>query len=340
MNKQIKFGVGIPTGEEGLMYPIPFASAQDNVLIAQHAEKLGYDSVWGNDHVLTQKYVHEEFKRAPRYYAPLMTLAAISQATTRIKLATALLVAPFRHPVMVAKEIATLDQLSNGRGIIGIGIGAYQEEFKKMFGEKVDGFRRGDMIDEMLPALRLLWRGEPCSMHGKYYTFDDVESFPTPVQNPMPIYIGGNSPQGRRRVVDYGDGWLPAALSVDEIKAYLQEIYDYAEEKQRDLTNLEVAPQFHVYVAKTQEEAEAKFRETQMYKHNISLQSSTLKNHRTDPAKTGLVGSVEHVRELVGRFVEAGVTTFSAMIFSTNTLPEMLDMMQLFSEDVMKDYIK
>lgn len=196
------------------------------------------------------------------------------------------------------------------------------------------------MIDEMLPALRLLWRGEPCSMHGKYYTFDDVESFPTPVQNPMPIYIGGNSPQGRRRVVDYGDGWLPAALSVDEIKAYLQEIYDYAEEKQRDLTNLEVAPQFHVYVAKTQEEAEAKFRETQMYKHNISLQSSTLKNHRTDPAKTGLVGSVEHVRELVGRFVEAGVTTFSAMIFSTNTLPEMLDMMQLFSEDVMKDYIK
>ena len=163
MKRKIKFGIGIPTGEEGLMYPIPFASANDNIVLAQKAEKMGYDSVWGNDHVLTQEYVKKEFGCAPRYYSPLVTLAAIAQATTKIKLSTALLVVPFRHPVMIAKEVATLDNLSNGRVQLGVGIGAYIEEFKNMFGPRVDGYKRGEMLDEGLKALRMLWEGKPCS---------------------------------------------------------------------------------------------------------------------------------------------------------------------------------
>ncbi len=143
MSKNIRFGVGIPTGEEGLMYPIPFATASDNVRMALLAEKMGFDSVWGNDHVQTQKYVREEFGMPPRYYAPLVTLAAVAQATTKIKVCTALLVAPFRHPVMVAKEVSTLDHLSGGRVLMAMGIGAYLEEFQSMFGSKVDGFKRG-----------------------------------------------------------------------------------------------------------------------------------------------------------------------------------------------------
>ena len=112
---KVKFGIGIPTGTEGLMYPVPFAKARDNIRISKAAEAFGYDSVWGNDHVSTQHYVRGEFGSPPNYYAPLITLAAIAENTTRLRVATALLVCPFRHPVNIAKELATLDHLTNGR---------------------------------------------------------------------------------------------------------------------------------------------------------------------------------------------------------------------------------
>ena len=118
-----RFGVGIPTGTEGLMYPIPFASAADNVRIAVAAERFGFDSVWGNDHLSTQHYVRKEHSEPPSYYAPLVVLSAITQATTKLKVGTALLVVPFRHPVVIAKEVATLDHLSGGRVLLpGIGL--------------------------------------------------------------------------------------------------------------------------------------------------------------------------------------------------------------------------
>ncbi|MDL2213946.1 LLM class flavin-dependent oxidoreductase [Clostridia bacterium OttesenSCG-928-O13] len=341
MSKKIRFGVGIPTGEEGLMYPVPFASAQDNVRMAQAAEKMGFDSVWGNDHVLTQKYVREEFPAPPRYYAPLVTLAAVAQATTTIKVCTALLVVPFRHPVMVAKEVATLDHLSGGRVIMAAGIGAYQEEFKSMFGSKVDGFKRGDMLDETLEALQLLWQGKPCSYKGTYYEFDDVECYPPPVQKPFPIYIGGNSEFGRRRAAKYAQGWLPAALPVEQVAAGLADIREMAAQNGRtDMDSFDVAPQFFIYVAKTQEEAEAKYQESQMYKHQLSLKNTTLKNQQLDYREISLVGSPETLKERIGRYVDAGVTTFSAMLFSTKTVDETLDMMQLFAEEVMPEFVK
>lgn len=340
MSRSIKFGVGIPTGEEGLMYPIPFASARDNILIAKEAERMGFDSVWGNDHVTTQAYVREEFGKAPRYYAPFVTLSAIAEATSKIKVATALMVAPFRQPVMSAKEIATLDHISEGRVIIGTSIGAYLEEFRNMYGSKVEGFKRGEMLDEHLEALRLLWKGECCSYKGKYYEFNNVESFPTPVQKPLPIYIGGNSIMGRERVVRFGDGWLPACLPVEHVKSGLAEIRAFAEKANRDISNLDIAPQFFVYVAKTKEEAEKKFIETQMYKHALSLKETTLKNQQGDINDIALIGSVESVKERIGAYIDAGVTTFAALLFSTNTKEEMLDMMQLFSEEVMPEFTK
>ncbi|MDR0840820.1 MAG: LLM class flavin-dependent oxidoreductase [Christensenellaceae bacterium] len=340
MSKKIRFGVGIPTGEEGLMYPIPFASAQDNVRIAQAAEKMGYDSVWGNDHVLTQRYVKEEFGTAPRYYAPLITLAAVAQATSTIKVCTALLVAPFRHPVIVAKEVATLDHLSGGRVLLATGIGAYLEEFQNTFGSKVEGFKRGEMLDEMLEALTLLWGGKSCSYGGKYYEFNDVECYPPPVQTPLPVYIGGNSDVGRRRVARHGNGWLPAALPVEQVRSGLDEIYAIAERTGRDMSGLDVAPQFFVYVANTQEEAEAGYRESQMYKHQLSLKNTTLKNQQLDYRDISLVGSPEYIKERIGRYVEAGVTTFAAMLFSTKTVDHTLDMMQYFSETVMPEFVK
>ena len=106
------------------MYPIPYASALDNVRLAKEAERLGFDSVWGNDHMTVQNYVAAETSQPPNYYELLTVLTYIAASTQRIKLGTALLVLPFRNPVVVAKQVSTMDQLSGGRVQLGVGIGA------------------------------------------------------------------------------------------------------------------------------------------------------------------------------------------------------------------------
>ena len=107
---------GLPTGMEGLTYPIPFSSPETLIRIAQHAEKLGYHSVWGNDHMTTQHYVREEFPVPPRFWEPLMTYAFIAADTTTLRFGTGVLVLPMRRDIVVlAKQIATLDHFSGGR---------------------------------------------------------------------------------------------------------------------------------------------------------------------------------------------------------------------------------
>lgn len=317
------------------MYPIPFASAADNVRIAVAAERLGFDSVWGNDHLSTQHYVRKEHAQPPSYYAPLVILSAITQATTRLKVGTALLVVPFRHPVVIAKEVATLDHLSGGRVLLGVGIGAYREEFEAMWGKHSGAMNRGAMLDEALSALKTLWTQEDATFHGEYFDFAHVQSYPKPVQSPMALYIGGNSRQGRQRVARYGTGWLPAVLSPDEIRSGIEEIQGFARETGRDLTGLDVAPQLSVSLGRTHEDAFEKFRHSQLYTHMESLKKSTLKDQPSGTYEArNLIGSPDEILEQVARYVQAGVTTFSALLFAVNSVDEMLEAMQQFSEDV------
>ncbi|MEH7255201.1 LLM class flavin-dependent oxidoreductase [Neobacillus niacini] len=340
MKKQINFGVGIPTGTEGLMYPVPFAKARDNIRISVEAEKQGYDSVWGNDHVSTQHYVRGEFEQPPNYFSPLLTLAAIAENTTTLRLATALLVVPFRNPVMIAKELATLDQLSNGRVIAGVGLGAYREEFVSMFGEKAKEMHRGTMIDESLYILNRIFKEEVVSYQGKYFDVKEVQSYPRPVQNPFPFYIGGNAANGLLRTAKYGQGWLPAVLSVDEIRAGVEEITKYCNELGRNPEEIDIAPQFAISIGRTHEEAVEQFERTQLHKHLVSLKKSTLKNQQTGGfEERNLIGTPDEVGERIKQYIDAGVTTFSALLFADNTVDEMIESMQFFSEEVMSKFI-
>ena len=129
-------------------------------------------------------------------------------------------------------------------------------------------------------------------------------------------------------------------MTSNQIRDGLKEIQNYASEIGRDISDLDVAPQFQVYVGKTDEEAWSKFKETQHYKHDESLKNSTLKNQQYDYRELLLIGSKEHVKNRIGDYIDAGVTTFAAMIFSTNTIDEMVDMMQLFAEDIMPEFTK
>lgn len=334
----MRFGLGVPTGTEGLMYPVPFADPEQAVHLAVEAERLGFDGVWGNDHVTTQRYVREEFADAPRYYDPYLYLAYVAAQTTTLHLCTAITVFAFRNPVVLAKQAATLDQLSGGRFKLGVGIGAYREEAEAMW----PGVRlhRGRQADEYLRALDLLLTQRRATFHGEFVSFEDVESFPKPLQSPLPVLSGGNAPGSRERAARYGHGWIPAVLTPAEVAEGLADIRRTAEQHGRELpADFDVAPQLSVSVGRDTRDALATFERSQLAKHMASLSKSTLKDQDTDDlVGRNLIGNAEQILERVHAYAGAGVTTLSALLFACNTVEETLDQMAWFAENVIAPY--
>jgi probable F420-dependent oxidoreductase len=328
------FSVGFPTGMEGLTYPIPFCNPEDLLRIAQRAEALGYHSVWGNDHMTTQHYVRAEFPVPPRFWDPLVTYAFLAAYTRTLRFGTGVLVLPMRRDIVVtAKQIATLDHLSNGRVEIGVGIGAYREEFEAL--NPTGKVHRGDMVEEGVTALRLLFSQREASFDGKYYKFKDVELFPKPKQQRLPIYFGGNNPVHLRRIASSGDGWIPAALPQETLRRMVAELKEMTEKSGRKFSELAIAPQYIVHVGRDQQKAVARFRQSQMFKHLESLKNSTLKGQASlNPEEINLVGSIDTVIARAAGLREAGVTHFLGLFFAANSVQELLDQMQMFAEEV------
>lgn len=329
----MRFGLGVPTGTEGMMYPVPYADAGEAVDLALYAEQLGFDSVWGNDHVSTQAYVRAEFAEPPSFFDPWLYLANVAARTSTLRLATCITVLPFRHPAVLAKQAATLDHLSGGRLIMGVGIGAYREEFEALWpGRKI---HRGDYARETLESLQLLFTERRCSYSGRWVSFADVESYPKPVQQPLPVLSGGNSAGSRQRAATLGTGWLPACLTPEEIVAGMAEIGSAAQDADRRLpAEFEVALQLGVSVAPTHEEAVDRFRRSQLYTHLDSLAQSTLKGKTADLESRNLIGTPDSVLGQLQRYQEAGVTELAGLLFAANTVAETKDAMELFSKEV------
>jgi probable F420-dependent oxidoreductase len=325
---------GLPTGMEGLTYPIPFSSPETLIRVAQHAEKLGYHSVWGNDHMTTQHYVREEFPVPPRFWEPLMTYAFIAASTTTLRFGTGILVLPMRRDIVVtAKQIATLDHFSGGRLEIGVGVGAYREEFEALRPE--GGVHRGDMVEEGVEALQVLFSERNASFDGKYYKFRDVEFYPKPLQGRLPFYFGGNSPNHIRRVAERADGWIPAGMSADRLKTMVTQLKELAGANGRDPASIAIAPQLIVHVGKNRDAAIARYKQSQMHKHLMSLSKSTMKGQEGVKLEdANLIGDVDSILEKVTKFKDAGVTHLLGLYFAANDVQELLDQMQLFAEEI------
>lgn len=338
--RQPAFGVGIPTGTEGLMYPVPFLnSVNDNIEIALRAEALGYESVWGNDHIATQAYVAEEFAQPPGYFAPLLVLSAIAARTTGIKVATALLVLPFRQPGLVAKELATLDHLSGGRLKVGVGIGAYRQEFENLYGDAARGKNRGEMLDEALEIISHLFAEDRVSYRGRHFDIKELQSSPKPLSSPFPFYIGGNSDTGIARAARYGAGWLPSGFTPEEMAPRVRLLGERLAQAGRSLGEIDVAPQFSVALGKTHEEACKKYESSQQYRHMLSLAASTMKGmDLSDYVTRDLIGTPDEVAARISEYLEAGVTSFPALLFTADTLPQFYEEMQWFAEEVMSKF--
>ena len=330
----VDFGVSIPTCREGLSLPLPYADLEDCVRMAQLAERLGYHSAWGNDHITAPAYVRSAYDDPPRFYEPLVTLAYVAAHTKAIRLGTAVLVVPMRDPVLLAKQVATLDQASGGRFILGAGVGAYREELNAIRPSLVKP-NRGDMLEEGLAALRLLLDERQASMEGKFWSFHDIEIFPKAVQTPFPIYVGGNHPNQIVRTVKYGQAWFPASIPPEMVASGRADLLRVAEEAGRDATEIRIAPQVIVSIRRTHGEARDNFEKSPMFRHFNTLLDSTLRDVQlTKATDASFIGSPSEIVDRVGRFQEAGADMMASMTFVSPTFEQTLEDIQLFAEEV------
>ena len=326
--------VGFPTGMEGLTYPIPFSETEALLAIAHHAEALGYHSIWGNDHMTTQHYVQAEFGRPPRFWEPLVTYAWLASQTRTLRFGTGILVLPLRRDIVVtAKQLITLDHLSGGRLELGVGIGAYREEFEAL--HPGDKCHRGTIVEEGVRALKLLFTEDRASFDGEFYRFRDVQLYPKPLQKKLPIYFGGNNVNQLRRTAKLGDGWLPAGLPLARISADIIHLRELCEGEGRDFSEIAVAPQYIALVDRDHDRAVDRFSRSQMHKHLVSLTRSTLKEQAgISMVDANLVGTPAEVVEKCLALKAAGVTHLLGLYFAVNTVAELLDQMSLFAEEV------
>ncbi|MBI4504948.1 MAG: LLM class F420-dependent oxidoreductase [Chloroflexi bacterium] len=184
--------------------------------VAQGAEALGFHALWLSDHVViptafTSRYPYArpgafQVAQTENFYEVLSTLGWIAGLTTRIRLGTSVLVVPQRNPVLTAKQLATLDALSGGRLIVGVGVGWFREEFEALGASTFE--RRGAATDDYLRVFKAIWADETSSYDGSFYRLPPVRAFPKPVQRPHPpLWVGGTGPACWRRVAALGDGW-------------------------------------------------------------------------------------------------------------------------------------
>lgn len=211
---------------------------QGVVDLAVRCEELGFDSVWASEHVFNVSYVYDRIGDKP-YYEPLTVLSYVAARTTSIGLGTSVLVLPYHNPIRLAKVAATLDVLSGGRVMLGVGVGVIEEELEAMGSPYAE---RGAISDETIAIMKELWTKEDPSFHGKYHRFSGMKFTPKPVQKPhIPIIIGGTSKAAIRRAARTGTAWHPTALSPEVLAQGMEYLQEQAAAAGRDPSEIEVS---------------------------------------------------------------------------------------------------
>jgi probable F420-dependent oxidoreductase len=304
----------------GLHLPASTAAVKTEELMrfAQTAEALGFYCITVADHVIVPRRisipypytVDGKYPGTGYHLETLMTMGFLAGATRNIRFVTSVMIAPYRNPVITAKMLASLDVLSGGRVIVGLGVGWMKEEFEKL---RAPSFaERGKVTDEYIHAFRELWTSDNPSMEGRYCNFSDIIFLPKPVQRPaIPIWIGGHSKAAIRRAARLGDGWHPIGgvptipLEPEDMKQDLVLLAEYAEAAGRDPRKLRVA-----------------------------LKGSLFdKEKKIDGRRRRFMGSADEIASDIRAYRDVGVDT---MIFDVRrpNMTETLERMEWMAKDV------
>jgi probable F420-dependent oxidoreductase len=238
----MKFGVMAP-------YQLaPLETGEYAAAFGRLVEELGFESVWTVEHhVMCVEYasVYPYSRNGRSPFAadvvqpdPLIWLSYLAAATRRLRLATGILILPFRNPVVLAKTLASLDRISGGRLLLGIGVGWVREEAEAL---GVEFAGRGRRADEYIEVMRTLWREPVASFHGEFVNFDGVVSEPRPAQQGgVPIIVGGHSEAAARRAGRLGNGFYPLGVGPERLAALRRIMEEAAREHGRDPTQIEI----------------------------------------------------------------------------------------------------
>jgi len=213
----------------------------DIAKLAQRAEEYGFESLWVPEHSILPVNTESPWPgspdgKIPKVYAdivdPFIALSRASAVTTKLKLGTGICLVPERNPLLLAKEVATLDMYSQGRFLFGIGAGWLREETEIMGGDLA---HRWSQTRESILAMKELWTTVGSEYHGKYYDFPPVYSFPRSVQKPHPpVFLGGMAKNVFKRIIDYGDGWMPNRVVPEDVQKGRATLDELAEAAGRD----------------------------------------------------------------------------------------------------------
>jgi probable F420-dependent oxidoreductase len=206
------------------------------VRAAMLAEELGFYGIALAEHLLIPEHDRQAF--GATWQEPLMVAAAVAAATRRIRIRTNVLVLPYHHPVRLAKQIASLDELSGGRITLGVGTGWMEWEFRQL---GADWERRGAYTDEALRLIYALWSEDIAAFQGEFFRLSEAVAYPKPVQKPRPpVWIGGMGGRSRRRAVEFGDGWQPMVRPLAQLKADIVDLHRRLDAAGRPRESMEV----------------------------------------------------------------------------------------------------
>src|SRR3954454_19843644 len=240
----MRVGITVPNVHETLAEPATIDA------VGRQADALGFDSIWCNDHLAIPS-AREGGETEPAYaagygeqrgqsiYEPLVVLAYLAAVTRRVLLGTSVYLLALRHPLLAAKQAVSLDRLSDGRVVLGVGVGWLESEFAAL---GVPYRQRGSRTDEAIAVLKALCGQDRAEFDGPHHSFTGVEFFPKPVQRPHPpLWIGGRSDAAVRRAARSGDAWHPSHLTVDELRRQIPELHAECERAGRSPDDVAVA---------------------------------------------------------------------------------------------------
>lgn len=305
--------------------------------VAETAERLGFWGVSVEDHVLADRRecAHPGPDEGSNFLESLQVLAFVAARTRRIKLLTGVLQLPYRHPILLAKETMTLDNLSGGRLVLGVGVGALRgrkeaegvdlRSYESIARREYDAFgitgNRGRLTNEYLEALTAIWTDEDAGYHGEHVNFDGLDMFPRTVQHPRPpIWVGGRSEEAHRRVAFLADGWYPSQVSPEMLREGRDRILELAAQSGRTISDF--GPQNEFYIRRDHAEARATMRR---YYNRFTSEEALF-------GQT-FAGSPERVAEQFMAHREAGATFVDLRPVGVS-LDDLLEQLHLIAEEV------
>ena len=284
--------------------------------LVEVGDKYGYDSIWLSDRIVSDRFSLE----------PIVALSMVAAYSDRMKFGTSVLALPLRNPVVLAKQIATLDYLSQGRFFPAVGLGQEEpEEYEACGVPKGDRARR---TDEAIVLMRRLWEEEKVTHEGDFFTCHDVSITPKPVFQPSPpVWTGGRSPAAARRVGRVGDGWLVSSATPSEVGEGKDIVFDTADQCRREIEEDHIGVLLGYYISDDYEQAATRA-------HQF------VTRHRPDAHFTEFtaLGTTEQVGELIQQYIDAGASKFAVRPLCAGD--ESMEQLEIMGQEVLPVFHK